>query len=124
MLYDTRWDQPKRDIFSTASLIEWLETKDPKQRYMYTHCTECLLAQYFTAMGLKNVRVTPSMMACGEDMTRPSHYALPPGWDEVAQGNGCGLSDWTFGKALKRARRLANRSTPGLIQKVLEFFKS
>lgn len=107
MLYNQSWEQPKKDIWSLDNLISWLETKSG--RYNYANCYECLLAQYFIAMGKRDVRIgNTTTVLDGED------FLLPKGWNVIA---GYGFydnywalpqshSEWTFEKALKRAKAL------------------
>jgi len=94
---------PERDIFSNASLIEWLEGKDPDERYRYSSHCNCLLAQYFTAMGKQGVYVTNSQVWFDVKKHKPSRfggYDLPYRWDHIA------INGMTFGHALKLARKL------------------
>lgn len=54
MLYNKNWDKPvKRKTRSLASVIAWLETKNPSEYYRYRDWETCLAAQYHEAMGTK-----------------------------------------------------------------------
>jgi hypothetical protein len=92
MLYDPKWD-----AFNLRRLIAWLEKQPPQKRYGYTNTSRCLLAQYFTAIGVK-------FEAVGTDcvwLKAGEYFAidLPPHFNEIAMGRGR-----TFGAALMRAR--------------------
>ena len=100
MLFNPKWGE--RDVWSTDSLIAWLEARDPHRVYDYGHCRECLLAQYLRDMGLYDVAVT-STRASWEGGLRE----LPAGWNNVAN-DAPGLV-WTFGSALQRAHLLRER---------------
>lgn len=100
MLYNQDWDKPQRDIFSTDSLIAWLETKDPQEEYIYASPGNCMLAQYFYAMGkYRFVSVNPTSVTLND-----TKYPLPKGWDEIALGSPLKNNKFTFGHALKRAK--------------------
>lgn len=101
MLYNQDWNR-KPEPWTLASLIAWLETKDPKAHYCYTSSTNCLLSQYAKAMGFK----APSASGRAISFSRFSwyvpfgrkHMPLPVGFNEIAiYGN-------TFGGALQRAK--------------------
>jgi hypothetical protein len=103
MLYNPTW-KPERDIHSLDSLIKWLEGKNRFGWYRYTNSCDCLLAQYFTDMGVDGVRVGSSHYLGfynGEWVNRD----LPNGWDScIAVPSGV---IWgTFRGALKRAKAL------------------
>lgn len=103
MLYNQDWEQPKKDMWSLDTLIEWIKTKSG--HYYYPSCGNCLLAQYFTEMtgfkawvGHKKVSFDLQSLETMKD--------LPNGWAEIA-----GLDEWnatsngnqTFEAALERA---------------------
>jgi hypothetical protein len=101
MLYDPQWGQ-RRDPFSLASLIAWLERKEPLEAYCYSSTGECLLARYFSERGFTRVIMAASYFyhfprADGLYETAP----LPPHFNDIAKG-----SVRTFGAALARARTL------------------
>jgi hypothetical protein len=105
MLYNQDWEKPKRDIHSLDSLIDWLTMKPRLGRYAYTSSADCLLAQYFTSMGLEDVLVGPrdysfkDFKVADKTFTRAN---LPKGWDTIARLGI--LFGGTFGSALFRAR--------------------
>src|ERR1043165_5434890 len=115
MLYDPKWEQKtetKADPFQIGSLIAWLEQQKPLARYDYSCNGHCLLSQYFTAAGFKNVFMYPFGFTHGpqplpimngpEARLQPSWTQLPPQFDYIAiEGSR------TFGAALKRARAVA-----------------
>lgn len=115
MLYDKNWDQKvKADPFALSTLIGWLETKDPAERYVYECNGKCLLAQYFTAQGFDNVCMGSSHFHHGHAWQMVEH--IPESFDEIAIS--CPLrfpyvsaekyrNRHTFGAALERARQLA-----------------
>lgn len=96
MLYNPKWEPPKRDIFSWDSLITWLETKNPDEAYCYISGGTCMLAQYFTAVAGKAqyIGVGQVDLRIGDKVS-----FLPLGWNRVAETMG-----HTFGEALERAR--------------------
>jgi hypothetical protein len=88
-----------RDIFSLPSLISWLETKPPGEEYNYLSNDNCMLAQYFRAIGFPHAR-------CGGDYVTLHETGkqtdLPDHLRDVAKG-----SPRTFGWALAYARARA-----------------
>jgi len=92
----------KSDVFSTKRLIAWLEQKPADRTYDYMSGSYCLLAQYFEENGLSRVSVTPGYYSQGYG-SYGSYRSLPEGWERVAMGRN---KEWTFGKALQRARAL------------------
>lgn len=104
MLFNKSTGKP--DILSLDSLIAWLEQQPADETYPYSESRGCVLAQYFTAMGLEKVTVMPYRYMAGRfDYTRKT---LPEGWEGIASGFPSG--SWTFGAALKRARKLQKAS--------------
>lgn len=115
MLYDPKWEttETKIDPFSLASLIAWLERQPTDGCYDYTCNGQCLLAQYFTDAGFKNIRMFTDCFMHGksappgvsrEEAIRLGVTYLPDQFNEVAsRGNR------TFGAALRRARTAASR---------------
>lgn len=94
MLYDPKWEKPtKADPFTLASVIAWLETKDPAERYDWASPRTCACAQYFNI---------------GDDWSH-LHRKL-----ENATGirlDGLAIkTPWTFGALLERV--IAARSMP------------
>ena len=89
MLYDKRWDakvETKADPFTLESLIAWLETRNPDERYDWTDGATCMCAQYFNVGALWD----------SQPGVRPDGLAV--------------VHPWTFGAALERARaELAKR---------------
>lgn len=53
MLYNPQWNQSKPKPGTMASLIAWLETKDPNETYNYLDNKQCLAGQYNREMGRK-----------------------------------------------------------------------
>lgn len=50
MLYNPQWQAP--DPFSLTSLIAWLRTKDPEERYEYGCPSRCMLGQWVRSMDI------------------------------------------------------------------------
>jgi hypothetical protein len=101
MLYDPKWEA-KKDPFSLAGLIAWLERQDPDSAYCYSSTGECLLARYFRERGFNRVIMAaeffyhwPRADAVYEVTRLPRHF------NDVAKGK-----VRTFGAALSRAREL------------------
>lgn len=108
MLYDKRWDkttETKADPFSLDTLIAWLEKQPADKVYCYCDTGECLLAQYFTAMGFDRVSMRIRYFGHGHGDTR---VGLPPNFNAIAANSGDYFEpisgDFTFGAALDRAR--------------------
>jgi hypothetical protein len=107
MLYDPKWEktETKTDPFSLGSLIAWLEKQPRATPYNYDCNGGCLLAQYFTAMGLHRVSVGGSFMFHGN---LPQEVHLSKNFRTVALGYTV-HGPHTFGAALDRARALTER---------------
>lgn len=114
MLLDIR-----KDAESIYSLIAWLETKGRRARYSYaqSHALTraeqgCALVQYFSDKFGRPMYVDDT--SYGEMIPRMGIPAvgtlrpLPRGFDALAKG-GLDRNDWTFGKMLTRARKMAGR---------------
>lgn len=108
MLFNTNWNKkpqpqaPEVDpasLLNVDSLIAWLETKDPNERYCYTNPRACLLAQYFRAHGFSKASVSVKKVRPDGDQI----LSLPGKLNDIAHGSGA--NDHTFGAALKRAQR-------------------
>ncbi len=99
MLYDPKWEsEVKADPFSLSSLVAWLEKQPADKEYCYVDTGRCLLCQYFSAMGFKQVTMTPFDFCHAKGAAN-----LPDGFDEIAQGNNMDMVR-TFGAALARAK--------------------
>lgn len=104
-----------KNIFDTATLIEWLETKDPEDTYNYARTTGCLLYQYFKAKGVAVSGVW------SDDWVDTAGYRhdLPVGWDAIANHEGMTTRSvvgmframQTYGGALAKARELVAAGT-------------
>jgi hypothetical protein len=95
MLYDAkRWDKTKTDPLSLDSFIAWLEKQPASKEYCYFDSADCLIAKWLRAQSI-------------------AHFSLSG--KEVAMlfgGNGKEIIQdrpWTFGAALKRARKVAGK---------------
>lgn len=108
MLYDKKWDKKlpvaPRDPMSLDSLIAWLETKNPFKRYRYLSNENCLLAQYFTDMGYKDVHVWAYNFRYDND-GEYGNELLPYHFNNIAFGKYL-LFSRTFGGALRYAKQL------------------
>lgn len=101
MLYDpTAKPEVKADPISLESLIAWLETQNPKARYVFMDCSGgCLLDLYlFEVTGWKTNPITLHEKACGGGGNYETIAATYP---------------QTFGAALTRARTLSHNPTKG-----------
>jgi hypothetical protein len=96
MLYNQKWD--KQDVWSVASLVAWLKTKDPTEVYPYIDGERCLLAQYFNDMGMQVYYVFAGDVVF---KSVPLGFVLLP-WEfqRIAYPYG---REGTFGAALGRA---------------------
>jgi hypothetical protein len=116
MLYDPKWEkqaETKADPFALETLIAWLEKQPLARQYPYHRGGQCMLAQYFTANGLRNVHMfcdafwhgdapLPSWIGQDEGIKAGILTALPPLFNFVAL-----MQPHTFGAALQRARKFA-----------------
>ena len=96
MLYDPKWNT-KADPHSLSSLVAWLEQQPPEGEYNYVNSDNCLLCQYFRAVGVP-VRSLNSQFYTLPDGTTSTYPKL---FDRIAN------EGWwvdTFGAALARAR--------------------
>ncbi len=98
MLYNKDWNKPARDIQSLDSLIHWLGQQKATKRYSYHNGYTCLLAQYYTDMGLTNARVGYKRLISDQ-----VHGSLPDGFNVIAKGN---IFTRLYGLALRRAIKL------------------
>ena len=105
MLYNESTGQPKA-IHSLDSLISWLEKKNPEEIYDYTDIHHCLIGQYYTDMGLKDVSVSSTTFRTDRLLREP----LPAGFNEISLGKRTTFINTklpynrTFGAALERAK--------------------
>jgi len=97
MLYDKRWDrtETKQDVFSLESLIAWLETMPPTQKYDWSRAETCLLGQWCASNGFSGRELRDKSIELGR--WDQKHNALA----DAALGN---VNECTFGAALARAR--------------------
>lgn len=92
-----------RPIFDDKSLIEWLAKQPSEGEYDYGDCGRCLLARYFTSVGIQDVHVNSTHLN--------DNRALPSGWDQVAS-----MRPWTFGAAAARARLYLSRHEMAVVR--------
>lgn len=83
MLYDPKWEGP-----SLAGLVAWLERQDPNQTYHWLDIPNCLLSQYYRAIGREPI----------VEITADIPFE---GAGEIVL-----LGRLTFGAALERARKM------------------
>jgi hypothetical protein len=103
MLYDPKWEQQtKTDPWSMASFIAWLEQKPADEKYCYVETGRCLIAQYLLHLGHEFVSVGPGGRYSLSLPIQDDHQAPKPIWQVAI------CEPWTFGAALKRARKVAN----------------
>ncbi len=94
MLYNPAWEKPRPPVATWASLIAWLETKDPEETYCYFDHGSCLAAQYNKAMG----RPYDLNWAFGSSLF--SYWSFDRRMERLARNNVAK----TFGAALAKAR--------------------
>lgn len=91
-------------MYSLENLISWLETKNPKESYNYVCGYDCVLAQYFR----EKVPDQFSRVYPYEWMDKNNKLnGYPDVFEKISQGPPDAPDitlEWTFGKALKRAR--------------------
>jgi hypothetical protein len=88
----------KPDFLQLGTLIAWLEQQPAKKTYEYGCNGHCLLAQYFTFCGFKDVSVGPDFFRHGPEVVRPKNM-FSQAFADIAVNE-----PFTFGAALKRAR--------------------
>lgn len=95
-------------LMDLESIANWLEQQPRYKTYNYWVMDECLLARYYRANGFPSAMVTTNELTpTGDWFDR--WVRIPPEIHKVIYG-GPRLF-WTFGGALKRARRLLNAET-------------
>src|SRR5262249_35684765 len=88
-----------QEVGTIQSLVAWLETKNSKEAYKYIDPHNCLLAQYYTAVGYDKIAMGSTEFSgdnCGEKI----RVRLPANFDKIAR-----RSNQTFGGALRMARK-------------------
>lgn len=107
MLYNPKWEKKTEttaDPFLLESLIAWLEMRPATEIYNYFCNGHCLLAQYFTAHGYKNVSMGAGAFVHMEARKR-AVTKIPDIFNLIAQGYDQSTEHCQhFGAALKRAR--------------------
>lgn len=88
-----------RPTFTNESLCNWLKSQNPKQKYRYEDCHNCMLCQYFTDKGMIVYFVSNDAV-----FTPDGTKGLPRHWRKISEGNPKSVQ--TFGKALKRLEKL------------------
>lgn len=93
--------EPKADPFTLDSLISWLETKEPAEKYNYLSIDDCLLCQYVSHAKDRSVLFDEAFACVNHNFPHR----------EIAYGcNGscadCDAYGHTFGAALTRARSI------------------
>lgn len=109
MLCDPKWEQKtetKADPFTLASLIAWLEKQPASAPYSYMSNGQCLLAQYFTAVGYRDVSMGGYDFGHADSVDR---VVLPQHFNSIAIGDRVHRA-FTFDAALERARDVAEKS--------------
>lgn len=90
---------------SLDGLIEWLETQDPSTTYSYMSNTNCLLCQYFRAVGLPLIPKEAGYGMGGEYWTdkNKNKHKLPDNIIYVP------LNGRTYGEALQAAYKVRSQ---------------
>ena len=112
MLYDPKWEQKtetKADPMKLETLIAWLEKQPANGWYEYGCIGKCLIAQYFTAKGFVDVSVGIDRFTHGPIEARECDTKFPDAFNDIAIADAF-ERQWTYGAALKRARKLASQS--------------
>ncbi len=111
MLYDPKWEkQTKAEPFTRAHVIAWLEAHEPTETYCYIDNGRCLIAQYLTFLGHKEISVG-ALGYYDSDRTGKRRVgdmfgaARVPKFLHQAAVN----RPYNFGAALERARAVAAR---------------
>ncbi len=99
MLYNPLWNKPQPKPGTWASVIAWLETKDPEEAYFYADRGYCLAAQYNHAVG-REYKLRKAMS--GNPFT---YFTFDRKLERLARhGFLSAFHPLTFGAALKRAK--------------------
>jgi len=90
---------PIEDIlFDKETIISWLASKDPNEKYNYFDSKECAFANFLIVHGVEPNKFYNSQHNNGR------RDCIPPGvWVEIVNADG---PDCTYGKALNRAKEL------------------
>jgi hypothetical protein len=96
---------PKPDPMNLNTLISWLEMQPPEKPYCYTDGGNCLLTQYFTAMGFKKVVMfSHKMNYFDANLSTRVYITLSRDFHDIPLAE-----PRTFGAALDRARSLRGK---------------
>lgn len=96
MLYDSKWEKPKTEVFSINGLVEWLKKQNPRKRYNYQCCNGgCLAGLYLASVSDRS----PYDLCDGDP------FLSVFGGDMLSYGEIASTRPWTFGSALKRAEK-------------------
>ena len=100
-----------RNPLSTEALVAWLEKQPADQAYDYDNCQECLFGQYLAHIGF-NVALGHVYISGTDAAGKRIVRTLPKGWHHIARAGRIEHigrpppPEWTFGKALERAKKL------------------
>lgn len=97
MLYDPKWEQRQANVdpVSLAGLIAWLEKQPKNGTYNWSSIDECLACRYWEGLGYINP-------AQNKSCPYAQVFGGLGNYGRIAQ-----VRPWTFGGALKRARKVA-----------------
>ncbi len=105
MLYDKKWDQKVKETeLSLDGLIAWLETMPPEGEYDWYSIKGCVFCQYQKAAGKWVKHIEFEYLP----ESRYDYHLIGANNTETTSGT---KADWTFGKALERARKVQARET-------------
>lgn len=88
-----------------TDLVAWLETQDPDTKYVYVSHDDCLLARFYKAHGYDRVMVFSNAVYPSGHAEAAPYFPLAPKMNTAAIYASDLNLDYTFGNALKRARR-------------------
>ena len=92
-----------RNPLSLEAFADWLEKQPGEKKYKYISATQCLICQYFNAIGLDFIALD-SRAWCDHNY---EDHKLPDHFNDIAHGVGDDLwTRHTFGSAARRAREL------------------
>jgi len=73
-----------KGIFSIHSLVDWLKTKNPEEKYTFISNTNCALCQYFRAQGLNILDLDPGEIELKDGTMIP----MPAEFNDLANPKG------------------------------------
>lgn len=98
MFVETKKDgEAEAQYPSLAGFIAWLEKQPADEGYNWCIGSVCACGKYAESLGLRS-----SWLSRGAEADE--HFRTWRSLNKIARGNSWGAENWTFGRALERAR--------------------